>query len=87
MALWKAVKDYLEEIFFANGDEEITGETAQTGMKAFTDLIGEAEFKGLATTTTNPGSQVIQSESIRNSLYNITVKFVFKQLRAIRPNG
>lgn len=56
MSALKTIKDYIKTIFYTNGAEEITGQTSQDGLINLIDAVGAAQFKGLATPSTNPGT-------------------------------
>lgn len=57
MANWSNLKDTVASVIKSNGNQEITGQVLQNVLNTIINNIGaNYTFKGLATTTTNPGT-------------------------------
>jgi hypothetical protein len=53
--MYEDLKNYIQSIVKPNGNEEITGTNMQQVLKTIVDIVGLAEFRGVAVPGTNPG--------------------------------
>lgn len=56
--MYEDIKNYIQSIVRANGNEEITGTNMQQVLLQMVDIVGSPEFRGVASPGTNPGVPV-----------------------------